>query len=142
MKAGEASTPDSVVVPFLPTREARARLLRRERLKAPRRRVREKIVAALELLEAVREDLIARLDAIDGDPDLELTCEDEGAQVDAESDDADGEPELGSQEGGPGGTRWDHRRTFYSAEGTQVPRDWPTDGEIECEDEGAQCDEG
>ncbi len=46
-------------------------------------------------LEAAVEAAIAALDALDGDPDLEEQCEDEGAQVDAEQDDADKEPALG-----------------------------------------------
>ena len=39
-------------------------------------------------LEQAIEDLIALLDALDGDPDLEASCEDEGF-------DADSEPSLG-----------------------------------------------
>lgn len=50
-------------------------------------------------LEAAVEAAIAALDAIDGDPDLDAGCEDEGA-------DTDSEPSLGSLEGGSGGTRW------------------------------------
>ena len=35
-------------------------------------------------IEAAVEALIALLDTMDGDPDLELSCEDEGAQCDDE----------------------------------------------------------
>lgn len=43
-------------------------------------------------LERAVERALAALDALDGDPDFELTCEDEGAQCEDEGFDSDREP--------------------------------------------------
>lgn len=45
-------------------------------------------------LEDAIEAALAALDALDGDPDLEPQCEDEGAQCDDEGADSDREPEI------------------------------------------------
>lgn len=126
-------------------RRIRAFRVRRERSKHRRQRVEEKIAAALELLEDLRASLIAGLDELHGDPDLEPGCDDEetlpgyfigrGRQCryidDAEADIADDEPELGSQEGGPGGTLWGRASQIGDLGGEET-----------CEDEGAQCEGG
>lgn len=50
---------------------------------------------ARDLVAAAIESLLALLDAMDGDADLEPACEDEGAQCDDEGADTDREPDLG-----------------------------------------------
>lgn len=78
-------------LPSPPNRRASAQTLRRQ------------------LADAV-ERALALLDALDGDPDLEDQCEDEGAQCDDEGVckylDPDSEPDLGAPEHGHGGSRW------------------------------------
>ncbi len=44
------------------------------------------LARALERLEDLREKLIAKLDEIEGDPDFEDQCEDEGAQCEDEGE--------------------------------------------------------
>jgi len=93
------------ILAFPEPREARERRIRRERLKLPRQRLETKIMAALEKLEDLRQEFVARLDALHGDPDLEPGCDDDvnigsgsGSKVngawidDMELDDSDWEP--------------------------------------------------
>ena len=90
------------------------------------------IVSGLNRLENLRERLIAKLDAMDGDPDFEVDADfEEGGDL---------EPSLGSI----GAT---NQRVW--AMGGCFDREWEHDGrepeiiEYQCEDEGAQCeDEG
>jgi len=56
---------------------------------------RSHLEAALERLLGAAQAVIADLDALDGDPDLEATCEDEGAQCEGEGDHDEREPEAG-----------------------------------------------
>ncbi|MBV9511778.1 MAG: hypothetical protein JO303_16015 [Caulobacteraceae bacterium] len=65
------------VIAFPEPRQARERRIRRERLKPARLRLQAKIVAALEKLEDLRQEFIARLDALHGDADLEEGCDDD-----------------------------------------------------------------
>jgi len=51
-----------------------------------------------EALELLVERLIDEMDRIDGDADLELECEDEGAECNDEGFDSDSEPCLGRPE--------------------------------------------
>ena len=53
----------------------------------------EMISAALDRLEDLREYLIAQLDRLEGDPDLEDCCEDEGGACEDEGADTDSEPD-------------------------------------------------
>jgi len=116
----------------------------RRRLKPHRQRIEEKIIEALETLEDIRQDLIAKLDFLHGDPDLEPGADTEpnlaavwgiswtftahqAAYDDAEDDRSDDEPYLGAPEGGQRYHRW--------WTGTWDER------EEACEDEGAQCDD-
>jgi hypothetical protein len=48
--------------------------------------------ALLNRLDDLRDQIIAELDAIDGDADLEPQCEDEGAEHDGREPDTDNEP--------------------------------------------------
>jgi hypothetical protein len=45
-------------------------------------------------METAVERLLAALDAIDGDPDLEATCEDEGGACEDEGSNDDREPDI------------------------------------------------
>lgn len=78
----------------------------------PRRRTRRPPPSPAALrsrIEAAVDRLIAALDTLDDDPDLEPSVgQAPGGEVDAEADDSDDEPSLGSNEGGSGGTRWGH----------------------------------
>ena len=65
------------VLAFPEPRRARERRIRRERQKPHRLRLETKIMAALEKLEDLRQEFIARLDALHGDPDLEAGCDDD-----------------------------------------------------------------
>jgi len=139
----------------------------RRRLKPHRQRIEEQIIEALETLEDIRQELIAKLDFLHGDPDLEPSfggggslrygCTDD-RELDPADDprgelnDADGEPELGASEDGHGGSRWNgHYWTYsgceedslgWSAEINQRQLTTGSKGlEDACEDEGAQCDD-
>lgn len=57
------------------------------------RLVRATLECALERLLGAVESVVADLDALDGDPDLEATCEDEGAACEDEGVDTDTEPD-------------------------------------------------
>lgn len=63
-------------------------------------------------LEAHVEQMIALLDTLDGDPDLELTCEDEGAQCEDEGVDSDAEPDW---EGDISWAEWGNQRRVSAA---------------------------
>lgn len=106
-------TPDAGpahVYPHPRLRAGQARLIRNERQKPHRQRMEQRIMAALEELEDLRQEFLARLDLLQGDCDLEddelesnlgeaviwcdqrlpdeceADCEDEGADDDREPD--------------------------------------------------------
>lgn len=53
---------------------------------------------SLDRLLTAAEAVVADLDALDGDPDFELECEDEGAQCEDEGFDSDREPDHGHEQ--------------------------------------------
>ncbi|WP_374470310.1 hypothetical protein [Phenylobacterium sp.] len=53
----------------------------------------DRIRALLDHLESLRDAMIEELDRLEGDADLELECEDEGAQCEDEGCDTDSEPD-------------------------------------------------
>lgn len=89
--------------------------------------LRARLEAAVARLEGLADEIIATVDKLDGDPDLEEGCDDNSNLAgigpsdprldDAEADDADGEPSLGSQEGGHGGTYWNRQGSSRDGEG-------------------------
>lgn len=130
----------ATVIPHPRAWRGRAALLRREREKPHRQRLEARIWAALEKLENLRDEYIARLDALQGDcdleegSDLEPNCgytgnpgwdEAEPADDDFEPD-LDHEPSLGAPEGAQ-----DYSRARC---GTNDER------ELACDDEGDNSD--
>jgi hypothetical protein len=87
----------------------------------------------LERLEDLRQEAIARLDELQGDPDLEPSLagvtggmawgggntDDREGDDEREADPADAEPALGAPEGGPGGCRWGGR--YWQASDEEEP---------------------
>lgn len=137
--------PDGVIA-FPEPREARERRLRRARSLPHRLRLEARIVEALEKLEDLRQEFVARLDAMHGDPDLEPwisataagwnyegPTDDREADADEEPDDGF-EPSLGSPESGS-------RSQLHWGDSTLREEPDDLDREAECEDEGAQCDD-
>ena len=134
--AGQPTT----VLTFPEPRQARERRIRRERAKPYRLRIETKILAALEKLEDLRQEFIARLDALHGDPDLEAGCDDDtniGTAVrhqgvwldDLEDERTDWEFSLGWSE-------------VIDQTRLQETAGSGCDLEEVCEDEGGQCDDG
>lgn len=100
-KAKADPTTTSVVYPHPRAREGRARQLRLLRQLPHRERLEARLRAFLWRLDKLQQETIARLDLLQGDTDLELTCEDEGAACDdegfddhADADDSDYEPDA------------------------------------------------
>ncbi len=108
-------------------------------------------VRARQLIGAEVERLIAYLDALDGDPDLEETGDLEpslgpgGDGSDREGDTSDDEPSLGSFDRMVNQERsYQQRSTGCGDYDRELDRsDYEDGGDTEpvCEDEGAQCDD-
>lgn len=79
-------------------------------------------------LEAATEALLALLDTLDGDADLEETCEDEGAQCEGEAEQCDDEGADQGDECSPlcgrrvDGLRAEHYASAYAGRTTAVWR--------------------
>lgn len=104
-------------------------------LRQPSARVmRQRLEDALERLLSAAEAIVADLDQLEGDPDLEEQCEDEGAEHDGREPDVDDEASLG----------WTCAASICQLPGVMRSGDrLITDGEKQCEDEGGACeDEG